>query len=422
MNIDERYNSNFLYFEEKDHRYTDTMGNEYLSVTTFIGKYHEKFDAAYWARRKAKEQGKTEKQILKEWDRIRDEACERGTNKHNGIEDAIKDVSQFKDAIKYLTMVESGRCVTVADIPNLIPRPLDIERFKEATGNKYEEIYRVFDYYTARGYTIYSEIALFLMDYLISGTIDILCIRDTDFVILDWKTNRDGLKFESGYYKKDKTTIPNLIPKPLDVERFKEATGNKYDEIYRVFDYYTKAGYTIYSEIALFLMDYLISGTIDILCIRDNDFVILDWKTNRDGLKFESGYYKKDKTTIPNQLTNEWVSTDKRMLPPLSHMQDCNGNHYTMQLSLYAIGVEMILGIPCVGLGLCHIGSAWKLNAYGQPLRDKDGYHIDPDKPDTVNWYRIDYRRNEALAMLKDRYMNLKAENKNSNKQLSLDF
>ena len=129
MNIDERYNSNFLYFEEKDHRYTDTLGNEYLSVTTLIGKYHETFDAKYWARIKAKEQGKTEKQILKEWDKIKNEACDRGTKKHNGIEDAIKDVSQFKDAIKYLTMVESGRCVTVADIPNLIPKPLDVERF-----------------------------------------------------------------------------------------------------------------------------------------------------------------------------------------------------------------------------------------------------------------------------------------------------
>ena len=331
MNIDIRYNSNFLYFQEEGHKYNDTLGNEYLSVTTLIHKYVNAFDEKYWLRRKAKEQGVSEKEIKKQWDRIKDESCKRGTAKHNGIEDAIKDVSQFKDAIKYLTMMESGRCVTVADIPNLIPKPLDVERFKEATGNKYEEIYRVFDFYIQRGYTIYSEIALFLMDYLISGTIDILCIRDSDFVILDWKTNRDGLKFESGYYKKDKTTIPN-------------------------------------------------------------------------------------------QLTNEWVPTDKRMLPPLGHMQDCNGNHYTMQLSLYAIGVEMILGIPCVGLGLCHIGSAWKLNAYGQPFRDKDGYHVDPDKPDTVNWYRIDYRRNEALAMLKDRYMNLKAENANADKQLKLEF
>lgn len=331
MNIDTRYNSNFLYFQEDGHKYNDTLGNEYLSVTTLIHNYVNKFDEKYWLRKKAKEQGVSEKEIKKQWDRIKDESCKRGTAKHNGIEDAIKDVSQFKDAIKYLTMVESGRCVTVADIPNLIPKPLDVERFKEATGNKYEEIYRVFDFYIQRGYTIYSEIALFLMDYLISGT-------------------------------------------------------------------------------------------IDILCIRDNDFVILDWKTNRDGLKFESGYYKKDKTTIPNQLTNEWVATDKRMLPPLSHMQDCNGNHYTMQLSLYAIGVEMILGIPCVGLGLCHIGSAWKLNRYGQPFRDVDGYHVDPDKPDTVNWYRIDYRRNEALAMLKDRYIALKAENSNADKQLKLDF
>ena len=65
MNIDERYNSNFLYFEDSNHRYTDTLGNEYLSVTTLIGKYHEKFDVKYWARIKAKEQGKTEKQFLK---------------------------------------------------------------------------------------------------------------------------------------------------------------------------------------------------------------------------------------------------------------------------------------------------------------------------------------------------------------------
>lgn len=331
MNIDIRYNSDFLYFQEDGHKYTDTFGNEYLSVTTFIHNYVNKFDENYWLRKKAKEQGVSEKEIKKQWDKIRDESCKRGTQKHNGIEDAIKDNSYFKDAIKYLHMIESGRCVTIADIPNLIPKPLDIELFKKATDNKYEEIYRVFDFYIQRGYTIYSEIALFLIDYLISGTIDILCVRDTDFVILDWKTNRDGLKFESGYYKKDKTTIPN-------------------------------------------------------------------------------------------QLTNEWVPTDKRMLPPLGHMQDCNGNHYTMQLSLYAIGVEMILGIPCMGLGLCHIGNAWKLNPYGQPFRDKDGYHVDPTKPDTVNWYKIDYRRNEALAMLKDRYMALKAENKNVNKQLSLDF
>ena len=327
--MDNRYKDNYLFFEEKAHKYTDTLGNEYRSVTTLIGDYYNHFDADYWAHKKAREQGKSEKQIRAEWNRIKDEACERGTATHNGIEDAIKSVSKFKEAIKYLEEVKSGRCITIADIPDLIPRPLDVEEFKVATNNKYPEIYRVFDFYTERGYIIYSEIGAFLMDYLISGTIDIFCYRPTDFVILDWKTNRDGLKFEAGYYKKDKSTIPN-------------------------------------------------------------------------------------------QLTNEWIKKKQNMLPPLNHLDDCNGMHYTMQLSLYAIMAEIILDIPCVGLGLCHIGSPWVLNKYDQPLRDNEGYHIDPDGEETVKWFKIQYLKNEAKALLKDRYYRLKADNKTSNQQLSL--
>ncbi len=327
--MDNRYKDNFLFFDEGPHKYTDTLGNEYRSVTTLIGDYYNHFNADYWAHKKAKEQGKSEKQIRAEWDRIKDEACERGTSTHNGIEDAIKSVSKFKEAIKYLEEVKSGRCITIADIPDLIPRPLDVEEFKVATNNKYPEIYRVFDFYTERGYIIYSEIGAFLIDYLISGTIDIFCYRPTDFVILDWKTNRDGLKFEAGYYKKDKSTIPN-------------------------------------------------------------------------------------------QLTNEWIKKKQSMLPPLNHLDDCNGMHYTMQLSLYAIMAEIILDIPCVGLGLCHIGSPWVLNKYGQPLRDNEGYHIDPNGEETVKWFKIQYLKNEAKALLKDRYYKLKADNKTSNQQLSL--
>ena len=327
--MDNRYKDNFLFFDEGPHKYTDTLGNEYRSVTTLIGDYYNHFDADYWAHKKAREQGKSEKQIRAEWDRIKDEACERGTATHNGIEDAIKSVSKFKEAIKYLEEAKSGRCITIADIPDLIPRPLDVEEFKEATNNKYPEIYRVFDFYTERGYTIYSEIGAFLIDYLISGTIDIFCYRPTDFVILDWKTNRDGLKFEAGYYKKDKSTIPN-------------------------------------------------------------------------------------------QLTNEWVKKKQSMLPPLNHLDDCNGMHYTMQLSLYAIMAEIILDIPCIGLGLCHIGSPWVLNKYGQPLRDNEGYHVDPEGEETVKWFKIQYLKNEAKALLKDRYYRLKADNKTSNQQLSL--
>lgn len=327
--MDNRYKDNFLFFDEGPHKYTDTLGNEYRSVTTLIGDYYNHFNADYWAHKKAREQGKSEKAIRAEWDRIRDEACERGTKQHNGLEDAIKEVSKFKNCIRYLNDTVSGRVITIADVPALIPNPLNIDEFKEATNNKYPEIYRVFDFYTERGYVIYSEIGAFLMDYLISGTIDIFCYRPTDFVILDWKTNRDGLKFEAGYYKKDKSTIPN-------------------------------------------------------------------------------------------QLTNEWVKKKQTMLPPLNHLDDCNGMHYSMQLSLYALMAEIILDIPCTGLGLCHIASPWVLNKYGQPYRDSEGYHVDPDGEETVKWFKIQYLKDEAKALLRDRYYKLKANNKTSNQQLSL--
>lgn len=328
--MDSRYKQNFLFFEEEGHKYNDTMGNEYLSVTTLIHDYYNNFDAAYWAHKKAREQGKSEKAIIAEWDRIRDEACSRGTKTHNGLEDAIKEVSKFKNAIQYLTDTNSGRVITIADIPALIPQPLDVDKFIEATDNKYPEIYRVFKFYTDKGYIIYSEIGAYLIDYLVSGTIDIFCYRPTDFVILDWKTNRDGLKFEAGYYKKDKTIIPN-------------------------------------------------------------------------------------------QLTNEWIPQPrKKMLPPVSHLADCNGMHYSLQLSMYAIMAEIILGLPCHGLGLCHIGSPWITNKYGQPLRDNEGYHVDPNGEETVNWFKINYLRNEVIALLKDREYKLRANKKTVNQQLSL--
>lgn len=329
--MDSRYNSDYLYFDEPTHKYTDSLGNSYISVTTMIHEnYTPKFNKKYWLRKKSRELGISSKELERQWQAITDEACTRGTATHNGIEDAIKENSMFKNAIQYLNQVESGRCITVADIPNLIPRPLDLNKFKEATNNKYEKIYDVFDFYINKGYTIYSEIGAFLIDYLISGT-------------------------------------------------------------------------------------------IDILCIKEDRFVILDWKTNRNGLQFEAGYFKKDKSTTPAQLTNQYIVKDEKMLPPLSHLDNCNGMHYTMQLSTYARMVELILGIPCVGLGLCHIGSPFVKNQYGMPYRDKNNqYPIDENGEETVNWYHINYLRNEVDAILKDRKTFLYSNSNKVNNQLSL--
>ena len=311
---DTRYNEIKLIFKEEGHKYNDSFGNEYKSVTTLLHSYVPKFEKSYWLRKKAKELGISEKKLAQQWQDITDEACSRGTKTHNGLEDGIKGSSMFKDAVKHMIR-PNGEMVTIADIPDI-----------------------------------------------------------------------------------------NLNIKELNVKEFIEATENKYPKIYNVFNYYTNNGYKIYSEIGGFLIDYLISGTIDVLLIRDDQFLIGDWKTNRGGLKFEAGYYKKDKSQKPHQQTNEWVSKKEFLLPPVNHLPNCNGLIYNLQLSMYAYMVELILGIPNAGLWLAHIDSDFVLNEYGMPKRFPDGlYHINENPVEKVTLFKMKYLRDEIKMILADR-------------------
>lgn len=318
---DTRYNDIKLIFEEEGHKYHDTFGNSYCSTTTLLHQYQISFDKNYWLRKKSKELGISPKELAKQWQDITDEACERGTKTHNGLEDGIKGSSIFKEAVKNMIR-PNGEMITIADIPNI-----------------------------------------------------------------------------------------NLKIKQLDVKQFIEMTENKYPKIYEIFSYYSNNGYKIYAEIGAFLIDYLISGTIDVLCIRDDQFVIGDWKTNRGGLKFEAGYYKKDKSQKPAQMTDVWVAKNDKLLPPVNHLPQCNGSIYNLQLSMYAFMVETILGIPCAGLWLCHIDSDFVLNEYGMPKRFPDGLYRVKDNPkETVSIYKMRYLRNEIKSILFDRYKIVEAD------------
>ena len=58
-----------------------------------------------------------------------------------------------------------------------------------------------------------------------------------------------------------------------------------------------------------------IAGTVDLICSVFGTPAILDWKTN---------------ATI--SMSNKYGDT---MFPPLSHLDDCSFNHYSLQLNLY---------------------------------------------------------------------------------------
>lgn len=317
---DTRYNDVRLIFKEEGHKYTDTFGNEYKSTTTLLHDYKQPFDKNYWLRKKSKELGISPKQLAKQWQTITDEACERGTLTHNGLENGIRSSSMFKDAVQHM-IKPNGEMITIADLPNI-----------------------------------------------------------------------------------------NINVQQLNINDFIELTENKYPKIYEVLGYYSNAGYKIYSEIGGFMIDYLVSGTIDVLCIRDDQFVIGDWKTNRGGLQFESGYYKKDKSQKPAQMTDQWVTTKNTLLPPVNHLPECNGSIYNLQLSLYAYMVETILGIPNVGLWLCHIDSDFELNEYGMPRRFPDGlYHVKENPIEKVTLHKMPYLKKEIISILSDRAKVIKA-------------
>ena len=317
---DTRYEDVRLTFKEEGHSYTDSLGNSYLSATTLLHRYSPAFDKSYWLKKKAKELNISEKRLAGQWDTITKEACERGTKTHNGLEDGIKGSSMFKEAVKYM-IKDNGEMITVADIPSI-------------------------------------------------------------------HTN----------------------VKEMSLNEFIELTEGKYPKFYDVFRYYTSKGYKIYSEIGAFLIDYLLSGTIDVLLLREDQFVIGDWKTNRGGLKFESGYYKKDKTSLPAQETNIWVPTNETLLAPVSNLPKCNGMIYNLQLSLYAVFVEYILNIPCAGLWLCHIDRDFVLNQYGMPRRFPDGlYHVKKDPHPQCTLHKMQFLRNEIYAILADRKREVEA-------------
>ena len=318
-NVNPVYKELRLFFDEPEHKYTDSFGNSYKSTTTLLHEYQPKFDKKYWLKKKAKELGISAARLEKQWQDITNEACERGTKVHNSIEDGIRNISMFYDAVRRIRNDKS--MTTVADINDI-----------------------------------------------------------NDYV------------------------------KPLDLDAFIEATNNKYPDVYAVFDYYIKNGYKIYSEIGIFLPSVLVSGTIDILILREDQFVIGDWKTNRGGLLFESGYYKKDKSESPAQTTDIWVPNKEFLLPPLSHLPKCNGSIYNMQLSIYAFAVEAILGIPNAGLWLCHIDSDFVLNKYGMPKRFPDGlYHIKKNPVEKTSLYKMKYLKKEVIEVLKDRHREIAA-------------
>ena len=94
----------------------------------------------------------------------------------------------------------------------------------------------------------------------------------------------------------------------------------------------------ILSEFIIGDKEYRICGTIDQIFYNKtyNSLQIWDWKTN-------------NKIDLENKFKK-----DQFMLPPISHIENSNFWHYSIQLSLYKFILQKITGIEVGKLYLCH--------------------------------------------------------------------
>jgi hypothetical protein len=230
-----------LYFDEKLHKYTDDMNLPYTSVTTIIGKYCIKFDTIVMATNCARigrnpnhpkyelYKGMSEEDLIRKWEDINKKSLDRGNSKHNYMEETIKGNSKFKNRKSY------GVLYTLDDIQILHDYGrLNMDEVSDRIKTKYPNILKVIEALDSKGYKFYAEIGVYDVQYLVSGMIDLFVVNeDNEFYILDWKTNRAPIRFESGYWGKDKldnlTTYiekDDFMKHPLDDLAF--SIGNEY--------------------------------------------------------------------------------------------------------------------------------------------------------------------------------------------------
>ena len=204
-------------FNEKEHKYYDDTGLVYTSVTTLIKKYTKTYDTNFWAMYTGlKERGlrvkpepenniifaggrkeKVDKlykdslysiwaeEVKLKWKGITLEACIRGNNVHNELEDSINlskgDIGGNTNKLITRGNNEKKPIETLHD--------LDKTKLEE----RYPEVYKRLKGYIELGYSIFAEKRVHLPEYAIAGMIDVPLLQKGYFWYRDWETDRKSV-------------------------------------------------------------------------------------------------------------------------------------------------------------------------------------------------------------------------------------
>ena len=140
----------------------------------------------------------------------------------------------------------------------------------------------------------------------------------------------------------------------------------------------------VYPEHFVYLKSLGLCGQADLVEIVNGEINITDYKTNKE-IK-ESGF------------TN-WEGITSKMYNPVNHLDDCNLNHYNLQLSIYAYIIKK--HNPKLKIGKLVIQHV----KFKQVGTDKNGYpineHIDGEPViEEIKMYNLPYLKDEVNSLI----------------------
>jgi ATP-dependent exoDNAse (exonuclease V) beta subunit len=181
---------------------------------------------------------------------------------------------------------------------------------------------------------------------------------------------RDLLECKTISYMENTLTVHKCL---YDEDGMKVATDQRISE-------------GVYPEFFLYLPSAKIAGQSDRVTVANGRVDILDYKTNKE---------------IKTQSYKNYEGISQKMLYPLNHLDDCNLNHYTVQLSIYMYIILRHNPMYHPGeLTLHHIifEEDYDRDPYGYPiyLKDDDGNF----KIKEVIPYKVPYLKDEVHALI----------------------
>lgn len=154
-----------IVFEPVQHRYfNQETKDEYISVSGVLSHFKPKFETEKWAKRVADKEGTSTELIIKRWDKIRDDANEKGKRIHKMVEIYLTE-GKFDDSPFFKNFMD------------------------------------VFHKETEQNSIIYSEKILHTHLYRVAGTSDIIEDCGRYFNVYDIKTNKN-FKYNSPFNEK----------------------------------------------------------------------------------------------------------------------------------------------------------------------------------------------------------------------------